>query len=93
VATAFHYHACIICRGRYGDACATRQHNGKCNACLSGITSTYAYTLQPVPCCRRSSRPVVTEEIARYKLAGPGPWFICGTCRRTHSYNPSKEST
>lgn len=91
---AFHAHGCLQCGRRYSDACEVPLVNAVCTSCRTG---------QPVPfwdqhrfpaeCCTIKSKPVTDVVILNsYALAGPGPWFQCRSCGRTHPFDPSQFS-
>lgn len=88
-----HRHTCAnpSCRLTFEDSCFTPERNGRCHSCRGlrrpwverdGRTST-----DPRPCCVDNTT-VLSEpdDLLRYDCAGPGPWFQCGTCKRTHGH-------
>lgn len=88
-----HFHGCTECRGRYGDACTELQVDGTCNACRSGIPSIDQSVRAPHGCCFNNVRLCEKYDRERYKLAGPGPWFVCRTCARTFPARPEQVLT
>jgi len=88
-----HRHACTnpSCRLTYQDSCFTPERNGRCQPCR-GMRRTWVdvdglTALDPRPCCVDNSELMTsTDELARYECAGPGPWFQCRTCCRTHGH-------
>lgn len=86
-----HAHGCLQCGRRYTDTCSTPQDNGVCLTCQSGQEVPFwDRDRAPQWCCRIHSRVITTAElIQRYALGGPGPWFICGVCSRTHPFDPT----
>jgi hypothetical protein len=85
-----HAHGCTECSLRYTDACDTPEENWRCLMCRSGQErALWDQNSDPDECCRTLSRQVSdAETVMRYKLGGPGPWFRCDKCSRTHSFNP-----
>lgn len=86
-----HLHSCSECHETYEDTCLVPAFNGRCNSCISGITSRYGFGRWPALCCYQFTRTARPDEIKRYHLAGPGPWFICHTCKRPLGYDPAKD--
>lgn len=92
---AYHAHGCDKCSNRYTDRCTTPKTNGLCQACKNGTDrATWDKDQDPRECCRTSST-LVTDgaDITRYSLGGPGPWFRCKKCSRTHPYDPTRRSS
>lgn len=85
----WHLHACTTCRRTYGDTCETATSNATCNECRSGLVSAYGKGRNPIACCLSGARLATKDEIKTYRLAGPGPWWICRTCSRQHGYDPA----
>ena len=93
---AFHAHGCDQCSRRYTDTCTTPSVNGRCQTCRHGrsplecdLRPLWDRDHDPRACCREVSKLIITAaEMERYGLAGPGPWFKCKTCSRTHPYDP-----
>lgn len=89
-----HAHGCVVCSRRYTDSCKIPDVNSRCITCRSGKPrAKWDQDTDPRPCCREFSRPAGKEEIAKYALGGPGPWYICRSgpnngCSRTHPYSP-----
>jgi hypothetical protein len=87
---AYHAHGCTTCGLRYGDACATPGDNDTCMPCRLG-TPRVETGFDPAPCCGDHSRPVTDPEVlARYALGGPGPWWQCRRCFRSHPFDPAR---
>jgi len=86
-----HAHGCTECSLRYTDACATPEVNDLCLGCRTGRLERALWDVNSNPdrCCSTQSRKVTdAETVMRYKLGGPGPWYRCTKCSRTHSFNP-----
>lgn len=92
MAGALHYHGCVQCRLRYEDACDSPENDSLCNSCICGRVQAYQSAIEPKDCCRALCTRATDKERMRYNLAGPGPWFVCTTCRRQHPFNPSGDS-
>lgn len=87
-----HYHTCANqqCRLSYEDSCETPDRNERCCPC-TGRRRTWIFdgldARDPRPCCRDNTELVTQpEDLERYLLGGPGPWFQCRTCRRSHGH-------
>lgn len=87
-----HKHACTnpSCRLVYEDNCFAPELNGRCQPCR-GMRRTWVTNgrtaMDPRPCCHRNTELVTDpDDLERYQLAGPGPWFQCLTCRRAHGH-------
>ncbi len=87
----WHQHGCTTCRGPYSDTCNTPHIDGRCNPCTSGIPSVWAINRRPNECCYTHTRKALKQELKTYRLAGPGPWYICTRCHRTQIYVPAKK--
>ena len=87
-----HYHGCDRCRGRYSCSCDMPGVDTTCGQCRGGHTekglSTWQAATAPRDCCREQARTATNRERETYKLAGPGPWWVCTHCWRTHPKNP-----
>lgn len=85
-----HAHGCADCGLRYTDACESPDLNERCSKCRVGQErALWDQNSDPDRCCRTQSRQVTdAETVMRYKLGGPGPWFRCQKCSRTHSFDP-----
>lgn len=83
-----HRHGCLQCRLSYSCDCQTPEVDDLCNSCISGRISAYQEAIEPRECCRRKCKRATDADRTKYKLAGPGPWFLCTTCRRQHPTNP-----
>lgn len=92
LAGSLHHHSCKGCSLRYGCACKEPQLNRHCQECRPvrpGPRPTWDRSTDPAECCLDNCIQLVdTDELARYSLAGPGPWFQCKTCKRAHGRLP-----
>lgn len=80
-----HWHGCTQCHLAYDDACETPRVNGVCVDCRGGRPrSLLMRGRDPKGCCIDNTEMVDDEVRARYKLAGPGPWYQCRICYRSH---------
>lgn len=89
----FHAHGCVKCKQRYTDTdCADPYVNGSCISCRTGHpVSTLRAGMLPVGCCiERSVRVTDVDTLSQYALGGPGPWYQCQVCKRTHPFDPSQ---
>lgn len=80
-----HFHFCTDrnCRLIYEDNCVTPERNGRCQACR-GVRRNNISVRDPQECCMGMCVQVKDpDELKRYSLAGPGPWFQCKICRRS----------
>lgn len=83
-----HRHFCSDreCRLYYQDACDQPETNQLCPACR-GIRRGYDGWMDPQECCIDNTKQVVDKAVMKlYELAGPGPWYQCQTCFRTHGW-------
>ena len=83
-----HFHFCSDrdCRLIYEDACPEPQTNHLCQACR-GHRRGLITPRDPQECCLGNCEQVIApDDLLRYALAGPGPWFQCRTCRRSHGW-------
>ena len=83
-----HLHACtnLDCRAVYEDNCSDPALNGRCHDCRGLRTPMWVRARAPHPCCVDNTEMVAgTDDLIRYDLAGPGPWFQCRTCARCHA--------
>lgn len=74
------------------DNCKTPFENGVCvSPCSNGMEPpTWDKGRFPAYCCRGHSRQVTDIDVLnRYALGGPGPWFQCRICKRTHPFDPT----
>lgn len=86
-----HHHGCVVCSARYSDACLIRAVNSRCPSCRSGGQHgrpRWDQDHDPRPCCRTASVLATKEVLTKYALGGPGPWWRCRQCSRTHPYDP-----
>jgi hypothetical protein len=92
MAGALHYHACTGCGLRYSCNCEAPARNGRCALCREKHCHPrpiWDRATDPTECCIDNCEQVTdTDLIARYQLAGPGPWFQCRTCKRAHGRLP-----
>lgn len=90
LAKKHHAHGCLMCRLRYTDACGSPEMNALCSLCRGGQQrALWDQNSDPASCCETDCRKInEPEELMRYKLAGPGPWYRCRQCSRTHSFDP-----
>lgn len=91
-----HYHSCTTCRVRvYSCACRQAPKNGRCQVCRGVRRPIWEAARDPHPCCYGNCNQVIrADDLARYSLAGPGPWFQCRTCARCFGeYPKDKEPT
>jgi hypothetical protein len=88
-----HAHGCVVCHGRYEDAC-TDLVNARCYGCRTGRPgwTELVDARLPKDCCRYFSRLTSKDERTTYKLMGAAPWFICSECKRTFPYASPKEN-
>lgn len=89
---SLHYHSCSTCRFRvYRCACNQPAINDRCQLCRGVRRPIYEAARDPRPCCIGNCTLVSrAEELARYDLAGPGPWFQCRTCARCFGEYPKE---
>lgn len=84
----YHRHFCADrdCRLFYEDHCDEPEVNGRCQHCR-GTSRAHAAVMDPQECCIDNCKQVLlSDDLLRYQLAGPGPWFQCKTCARTHGW-------
>jgi hypothetical protein len=83
-----HFHFCSEddCRLIYEDACRDVTSNGLCHLHRGGRRPVWVSARDPQECCIENCRAVIGEDLVRYKLAGPGPWYQCRTCARVHGW-------
>lgn len=88
-----HYHGCDRCHGRYTCSCGTPDTDLTCSRCRGGHgDSTTSAALRPRGCCGTESRQARPAERDMYRLAGPGPWWVCTHCWRQHPSNPTRRN-
>ena len=85
-----HHHACSSCRAKFCCSCQAPNDPRRCNQCVSGVASSWHAAHAPRPCCTDTRLLRTSDELDRFRLVG-GPWFICNTCARQFSFQPSKE--
>lgn len=86
-----HAHGCSECHLRYTDACSTPEQNGKCVTCRVGQQrALWDQNSDPAGCCVNAREVKDAETLGKYKLAGPGPWYRCPVCSRTHAHDPRR---
>jgi hypothetical protein len=94
----YHAHGCIKCHLRYSDRCDTPHEDRKCMTCEHGhARSIEQLDRAPKDCCKTHSVLMLNpDELNRYALGGPGPWYQCvgaNGCARTHPHkDPTKET-
>lgn len=86
-----HAHGCLGCGRRYMDSCPRPAQNGSCFSCTTGKPMAHwDRSRMPVECCKTNAKRITdTAVLNSYSLGGPGPWFICRTCGRTHPFDPA----
>jgi len=91
---SLHHHACLGCGFRYSCACPEAARNARCQACRDQnkrARPCWDQSTDPAECCFGNCEQVLdTDAIERYRLAGPGPWFQCKTCKRAHGRLPRR---
>lgn len=93
MAKKHHAHGCFQCSTRYTDHCADPKANGLCQACRGMDRPRWEVSFDPGGCCAGESRLVKdAQTITSYGLAGPGPWYKCRVCARTHPFNPKEKA-
>lgn len=83
-----HFHFCSNrdCRLIYEDNCHEPETNHPCQVCR-GTTRGLMLTRDPQECCLGNCLQVTDpNQLLRYSLGGPGPWFQCRTCIRSHGW-------
>lgn len=93
-----HRHVCrnSDCRLAYEDNCQTPADNDLCEPCR-GRRRTWThhgglFWLDPSECCLDNTEVMTNvDDLLRYQCAGPGPWFQCRTCKRTHGHPCTEE--
>lgn len=90
VGKSWHLHFCSNrdCRIVYDDyRCDDVTKNGRCHRCRGLERPVWDASRDPHECCVGNCTQVTQpDEIVRYRLAGPGPWFQCKTCARCHGW-------
>lgn len=90
LAKTWHFHTCADrdCRVMYECyGCDDATKNGRCHACRGLRRPTWDLIRDPQPCCQGNCVLVTSkDQLVRYHLAGPGPWFQCKTCARCHGW-------
>lgn len=90
-----HYHGCGRCQCRYPCSCDMPGVDQNCNDCRGGHPPLFGHLQRawaPRDCCRENSRAATNHERETYRLAGPGPWWMCTHCWRQHPINPRSSS-
>jgi len=83
----FHFCANARCRLIYEDFCDTPETNRTCPPCRGIRRAVWMQSRDPRECCTSNCRQVTNpDDLIRYQLAGPGPWFKCQTCARCHGW-------
>jgi len=89
----WHAHGCGRCGLRYADSCDDSLDDGVCASCRGGRPRPlWDRNSDPALCCLEESRLATVEQRRTYLLVGQSTWWICQVCKRTHPYNPKKES-
>lgn len=83
-----HYHVCIRCGGIYWDHCKKVESHGTCPCRTVHGRPVWLTDHDPAPCCAENVELMTLDRIKSYRLAGPGPWFQCKTCRRFFGHRP-----
>lgn len=92
LAETWHLHFCSDrdCRLVYECAaheCPDVAKNTRCPLCRGQIRPAWVSARDPQECCLGNCTQVTRpDELIRYRLAGPGPWFQCDTCARSHGW-------
>lgn len=90
LAKTYHFHFCVNrdCRQFYEDyRCEDPSKNKRCHQCRGLETPLMYEPREPRDCCWGNTEVVTRpENLIRFKLAGPGPWFQCRTCARCHGW-------
>ncbi len=88
-----HAHGCLRCGRRYTDTCTTPLDNGECLTCsVDQPPPIWDTDWTPQDCCRTSVHLITDVDVlVRYRLGGPGPWFLCERCARTHPFDPTTD--
>lgn len=86
-----HFHFCSDrdCRLIYEDACQDVGTNGPCQLHRGVRRPVWVQARDPQECCIDNCELVAGDDLVLYRLAGPGPWFQCKTCRRAHGWTCS----
>lgn len=96
MSSRLHFHACRTCRFRYSCNCQEASENGTCISCRTHHERPlWDRNSDPQACCLipgACQQVIRGQELIRYDLAGPGPWYMCRTCHRAHGFIPKKES-
>lgn len=88
-----HAHGCVECSRRYTDRCRDPGENGLCQLCRGLERPRWETSFEPGDCCPEFSVLVRdSETLGRFNLAGPGPWFKCRACARTHPFDPKEKA-
>lgn len=82
----WHWHTCVECDSVYACTYQDAADNGQCETCRTGRPrAPWETGRDPRPCCVDNTLLLTrNEDLVRYELAGPGPWFQCRTCKRSH---------
>ncbi len=84
-----HLHYCSNreCRLGYEDQCDTPLINIRCHPCRGKERPRYFVSRDPQECCMGNCSQVTDKHtLMLHKLAGPGPWFQCSRCARSHGW-------
>ena len=78
-----HHHGCQTCHWRYTCSCVAPQFDRYCTDCKQGRPTSIMAGVQPAACCTEDEMRLATRhDRETYRLAGPGPWWLCHTCFR-----------
>lgn len=84
-----HFHYCTNrdCRLIYEDSCDTPEVSGECSPCRGRARPVWDADRDPQECCLDNCKQVTFRpDLITHQLAGPGPWFQCQTCARSHGW-------
>lgn len=88
-----HYHGCDQCRLRYSCSCDMPGVDVTCSTCKGGHPeSSWQAANKPRACCQENTRRANDADRDMYKLAGPGPWWVCTHCWRQQPINPQENN-
>lgn len=92
---AWHFHGCTECGAFYSDGCDIPLANGRCHEHRSAPRPRPAWDSfhDPLPCCATDSQVADNGVREARSLAGPGPWWVCRTCKHAIPYDPAQPAT
>ena len=86
----WHWHVCIDldCRTVYHCTCTDPSVNARCLTCEKGEYTEFMRWREPIACCFGNCDllPASSDWWDWLKLAGPGPYYQCRTCKRCHGW-------